>query len=44
MQLAHLDEGKVRRTYYRAQYWDERIRMMQWWADLLDVHRAKPSA
>ena len=35
-QLAHLDARAVRRAYNRAQYWDERVRMMQWWADLLD--------
>jgi integrase len=44
MQLAHLDKGKVRRTYNRAKYWDERVHMMQWWADLLDTHRGKPVA
>ncbi|MDB5528097.1 MAG: Integrase family protein [Devosia sp.] len=39
MQLAHLDKGKVRRTYNRAQYWEERVHLMQWWADLLDTAR-----
>lgn len=39
-QLAHLDSSKVRRVYNRAVYWDERVRMMQWWADLLDTVRA----
>lgn len=34
-QLAHLDSRTVRRIYNRAQYWDERVRMMQWWADRL---------
>jgi integrase len=34
-QLAHLDGSAVRRVYNRATYWDERVRMMQWWADLL---------
>lgn len=38
-QLAHLDGSKVRRIYNRATYWDERVRMMQWWADLLDEAR-----
>ncbi|MGO7769838.1 tyrosine-type recombinase/integrase [Rhizobium ruizarguesonis] len=40
-QLAHLDGSPVRRVYNRAIYWDERVRMMQWWADLLDEERAK---
>lgn len=39
VQLAHLDGSKVRRVYNRATYWDERVRMMQWWADMLDEHR-----
>lgn len=34
--LAHGDPDKVRRAYNRAQYWDERVSMMQWWADYLD--------
>ena len=34
-QLAHLDGSKVRRVYNRANYWDERVRMMQWWADFV---------
>lgn len=35
-QLAHLDSREVRRIYNRATYWDERVRLMQWWADLLE--------
>lgn len=38
-QLAHLDASKVRRVYNRATYWEERVRMMQWWADMLDNER-----
>lgn len=38
-QLAHLDTRAVRRIYNRANYWDERVKMMQWWADLLDEKR-----
>ncbi|WP_338722189.1 site-specific integrase [Devosia sp. XK-2] len=38
-QLAHLDAREVRRIYNRSTYWDERVRMMQWWADLLDEMR-----
>lgn len=40
-QLAHLDSSKVRRVYNRATYWDERVRMMQWWADMLDRERTR---
>lgn len=38
-QLAHVDGSKVRRIYNRATYWDERVQMMQWWADMLDEER-----
>ena len=32
-QLAHVDKDSVRRAYARADFWDERVRMMTWWAD-----------
>ena len=32
-QLAHVDADSVRRAYARADFWDERVRMMQWWAE-----------
>ena len=31
-QLAHVDNDSVRRAYARADYWDERVRIMDWWA------------
>jgi len=34
-QLAHQEKNAVRRTYNRAQYWAERVRMMQFWSDYL---------
>lgn len=34
--LAHGDSDAVRGIYNRGQYWDERVRMMQWWSDHLD--------
>lgn len=40
--LAHGDPDTVRRAYNRAHYWEERVRMMQWWADYLDRLRTKP--
>jgi integrase len=39
-QLAHLDKNEVRRAYARADYWDERVRMMAWWADRCEEMRA----
>lgn len=35
-QLAHAERNKVRAAYHRAEYLEERRRMMQWWADYLD--------
>lgn len=32
-QLAHVDTDSVRRAYARADYWEERVRMMAWWAE-----------
>jgi len=32
-QLAHVDNDSVRRAYARADFWDERVRMMAWWAE-----------
>jgi len=39
-QLAHVDNDSVRRAYARADFWDERVRMMAWWADRCDELRA----
>lgn len=38
-QLAHEEANKVRRTYNRAKYWDERVKLVQQWADYLDSLR-----
>jgi len=35
-QLAHIEKNKVTAAYNRAEYWDERVEMMQRWADLID--------
>jgi len=40
-QLAHYERNKVRGAYNRAEYLDERRRMMQWWADELDACRQR---
>jgi integrase len=39
-QLAHIDGNSVRAAYNHAEYLDERIEMMQWWADYLDNAKA----
>lgn len=38
--LAHQDRNTIRRTYNRATYWDQRVKLMQEWAELLDEFRA----
>lgn len=38
-QLAHVDADAVRKAYARADFWDERVRMMAWWADRCDEMR-----
>jgi integrase len=37
--LAHVETDDVRKAYARGAYWDERVRMAQWWADHLDTLR-----
>ena len=32
-ELAHVGADQVRRAYNRTLYWDERVRMADWWAD-----------
>jgi integrase len=39
-QLAHTDTNAVRRTYNHAEHLEDRSRMMQQWADLLDQVKA----
>lgn len=34
--LAHQDQNAIRRAYNRASYWEQRVKLMQEWADLLD--------
>jgi len=38
-QLAHPESDAVRKAYARDKYWDERMRMMTWWADKIDEMR-----
>lgn len=34
--LAHQDRNSIRRTYNRATYWKQRVKLMQDWADMLN--------
>jgi integrase len=38
--LAHVESNDVRRAYARGEYWDERVRLNQWWANQCDSLRA----
>ena len=41
-QLAHQEQNAIRRAYtHGAEYWPERVRMMQAWADYLDGLRER---
>ncbi|WP_435382718.1 hypothetical protein [Crenobacter oryzisoli] len=42
-QLAHAERNKVRAAYHRAEYLEERRRMMQWWADFLEMQQGEVS-
>ncbi|RTL92685.1 DUF4102 domain-containing protein [Ancylobacter aquaticus] len=39
-QLGHVENNDVRRAYARGEHWEERVRMMQWWADRIDEMRS----
>ncbi len=34
--LAHVERNEVRKAYNRGKYWDERVRLADWWATMLD--------
>lgn len=36
-ELAHLGADKVRNAYHRATYWDERVKMADWWAKQISM-------
>lgn len=40
-QLAHAERNKVRAAYHRAEYLEDRRKLMQWWADFLDTQQEK---
>lgn len=40
-QLAYIEAKAVRRAYARGEHWDERIRMMDWWAEYLEGRRTQ---
>ncbi|MCR6631447.1 MAG: site-specific integrase [Magnetospirillum sp.] len=40
-QLAHVENNDVRRAYACGEHWQQRVDMMQWWADLLEKLRVQ---
>ncbi|MGF1628677.1 MAG: tyrosine-type recombinase/integrase [Kiloniellaceae bacterium] len=42
-QLAHVESNDVRRAYVRGEHWEERVKMMQWWADYLNALKSAPA-
>lgn len=38
--LSHSDSDAVRGAYSRGNYWEERVKMAQWWSDYLDKIKA----
>jgi len=42
--LSHAEKNQVRAAYHRSAYWDERVRMSQWWSDYLDQLRDAASS
>jgi integrase len=39
-QLGHLEGNDIRRAYARGEHWNERVKMMAWWANYLDDLKA----
>lgn len=40
--LAHQDVNVIRRTYNRSRYWDDRVKLLQDWADIIDELKRAP--
>jgi integrase len=41
-QLGHLEGNEVRAAYARGEHWDERVSMMQWWANEIERLKQHP--
>jgi integrase len=42
-QLGHLEGNEVRAAYARGEHWDERVSMMQWWANEIERLKQHPA-
>ncbi|TRL35042.1 tyrosine-type recombinase/integrase [Rhizobium straminoryzae] len=38
-ELAHMGADEVRKAYHRALYWEERVKMADWWAEETNIWR-----
>jgi integrase len=38
-ELGHMGADEVRRAYHRALYWDDRLKMAEWWAGQINASR-----
>ncbi|MEO0400632.1 MAG: integrase arm-type DNA-binding domain-containing protein [Pseudomonadota bacterium] len=38
--LAHVDGNKVRAAYARSEFWDERVRLADWWSNQISISYA----
>ena len=36
-ELCHLDRNQSRRPYNRTRYWDQRVKMANWWAEQIEA-------
>ncbi len=34
-QHAHVSQNRIRSAYNRAQYWEERVRLMEWYGEII---------
>lgn len=41
-QLGHLEGNEVRAAYARGEHWDERVSMIQWWANEIERLKQHP--
>ncbi len=37
-ELAHVGADQARKAYHRATYWDERVKMSEWWCAEVEWH------
>ena len=38
-ELAHVGADEVRKAYHRSTYWEERVKMCEWWAGEIEIIR-----